>query len=153
MYVLAFLWYNDMLTALLQQISLSAVPAHEFESPRWLSISPFLSIAPDQNFSFRWQKLQPEGYSDYGRDSCYKSLSDALRHIYAYHVKLNQRVEEDEIIYDPCLGWLQWRVSGPQLDESYTSIVRQLSEDLLGIWTMAHEIHTLALGKIGRAHV
>ena len=77
----------------------------------------------------------------------YKSLSDALRHIYAYHIKVNQRVEEDGIIYDSCLGWRQWGVSEPQLDESYTSIVRQLSEDLLDIWTMAHEIHTLALGK------
>ncbi|CAG7560904.1 unnamed protein product [Fusarium equiseti] len=69
------------------------------------------------------------------------------QHIYAYHIEVNQRVEEDEIIYDPCLGWLQWGASGPQLDEPYTAIVGQLSENLLDIWTMAHEIYTLALGK------
>ncbi|KAJ4026792.1 hypothetical protein NW752_001748, partial [Fusarium irregulare] len=140
--------FRGTLDALVSQISLSAVPAHEFEDLRWLSISPFLSIvAPDHKFSFRWKKLPPDGCSECGQGACYKSLSDALRHIYAYHVRVYQRVEEDEIIYDPCLGWLQWGVSEPQLDESYTSIVRQLSEDLLDIWTMAHEIHTLALEK------
>ncbi|RBR10188.1 uncharacterized protein FIESC28_09574 [Fusarium coffeatum] len=120
--------FRGTLDALVRQVSLASVPVYEFENPRWLSISPFLSIAaPDHKFSFRWKKLLPEGCSDCGR--------------------VYQRVEQDEIIYDPCLGWLQWGVSEPQLDESYTSIVRQLSEDLLDIWTMAHEIHTLALGK------
>ncbi|KAH7185125.1 uncharacterized protein B0J16DRAFT_398823 [Fusarium flagelliforme] len=129
------------------QISLSVVPVHEFEKPKWLSISPLLNIAHGPDFYFQWKELPPEGCNDCRQGASYKSVSDALRHIYAYHIERQQSVKDDMIIYDRGLGWLQWRVAGPQLDESYTSIMRQLSEDLLDIWTMSHEIHTLALGK------
>ncbi|RFN53432.1 mg2+ transporter [Fusarium flagelliforme] len=130
-----------------KQINVSVVPVHEFEKPKWLSISPLLNIAHGHDFNFQWKELPPEGCNDCRQGASYKSVSDALRHIYAYHIERQQSVKDDMIIYDRGLGWLQWRVAGPQLDESYTSIVRQLSEDLLDIWTMSHEIHTLALGK------